>query len=118
MEHNVQEGTAALAARRMLAELMEERRWRVPQVADALGISVDIVRRWIQGKSRMQIDDMVAVARLKGEDLNELFGLQPTVGGAVPSDVESIVDRKLEAVLGKVVMALGGGAAGMGGGAY
>ena len=54
-----QEGEAAKAARNMLRELMEERRWRIPQLADALDISVDIVRRWEQGKSGM--DDFPAL---------------------------------------------------------
>ena len=91
----------------MLSDLMEERRWRIPQLADALGISVDIVRRWQQGKSRMQIDDLVAVARLKGADLNEVFGLKPgsaqTAGGV---NVDEIVDRKLEKVFGKLMIAI------------
>ena len=103
----MQEGDAAKAARQMLNDLMEERRWRIPQLADALGISVDIVRRWQQGKSRMQIDDLVAVARLKGADLNEVFGLKPgaTQSGA-GGDVEDMVDRKLEKMFGKLVLAM------------
>jgi transcriptional regulator with XRE-family HTH domain len=104
--HETPEGNAAQAARQMLSDLMEERRWRVPQVADALDISVDIVRRWLQGKSRMQLDDMVAVARLKGADLNELFGLQPGSTSGAPADVEELIDRKLEAVISRIVMAL------------
>lgn len=103
----MQEGEAAKAARKMLNDLMEERRWRIPQLADALNISVDIVRRWQQGKSRMQIDDMVAVAKLSGADLNEVFGLKPGVartgGGA---DVEELIDRKLEGVIGKIMVAM------------
>jgi transcriptional regulator with XRE-family HTH domain len=91
----------------MLTDLMEERRWRIPQLADALGISVDIVRRWQQGKSRMQIDDLVAVAKLKGADLNEVFGLKPSAvkGGG---DVEELIDSKIEKVLGKIIMAMAG----------
>jgi transcriptional regulator with XRE-family HTH domain len=92
----------------MLSDLMEERRWRIPQLADALGISVDIVRRWQQGKSRMQIDDLVAVARLKGADLNEVFGLKagPAVKPGSSGNVEEIVDRKLEKVIGKIMIAM------------
>jgi transcriptional regulator with XRE-family HTH domain len=91
----------------MLSDLMEERRWRIPQLADALGISVDIVRRWQQGKSRMQIDDLVAVARLKGADLNEVFGLRPGVAKASGGgNVEEIIDRKLERVFGKLMIAM------------
>jgi transcriptional regulator with XRE-family HTH domain len=103
----VQEGAAAKAARNMLNDLMEDRRWRIPQLADALGISVDIVRRWQQGKSRMQIDDLVAVAKLKGADLNEVFGLKPGAAKAgTDTDVEEIVDRKLEKVIGKIMVAM------------
>jgi transcriptional regulator with XRE-family HTH domain len=102
----VQEGAAAKAARNMLNELMDERRWRIPQLADALGISVDIVRRWQQGKSRMQIDDLVAVARLKGADLNEVFGLKPSAVKSTSGNVEEIIDRKLEKVIGKIMVAM------------
>ena len=102
----MQEGEAAKAARLMLNELMDERRWRIPQLADALGISVDIVRRWQQGKSRMQIDDLVAVARLKGADLNEVFGLKPGTPKGGGGDVEQIIDRKLEKVIGKLILAM------------
>ena len=91
----------------MLSDLMDERRWRIPQLADALGISVDIVRRWQQGKSRMQIDDLVAVARLKGADLNEVFGLKPgTAKASAGGNVEEIIDRKLEKVFGKLMLAM------------
>jgi transcriptional regulator with XRE-family HTH domain len=103
----MQEGEAAKAARQMLSDLMDERRWRIPQLADALGISVDIVRRWQQGKSRMQIDDLVAVARLKGADLNELFGLKPGKAQGGGGDVEAIIDRKLEKVFGRLMLAMG-----------
>lgn len=104
----MQEGEAAKAARKMLSDLMEERRWRIPQLADALGISVDIVRRWQQGKSRMQIDDLVAVAKLKGADLNEVFGLKPGTATKVTAggNVEEIIDRKLEKVIGKIMIAM------------
>ncbi len=90
-----------------MSDLMEDRRWRIPQLADALGISVDIVRRWQTGKSRMQIDDLVAVARLKGADLNEVFGLKPGTPPSVSGDVEQIIDRKLEKILGTMILALG-----------
>jgi transcriptional regulator with XRE-family HTH domain len=91
----------------MLNDLMEERRWRIPQLADALGISVDIVRRWQQGKSRMQIDDLVAVAKLKGADLNEVFGLRPGASKANGGgNVEEIIDRKLDKVFGRLVLAM------------
>jgi hypothetical protein len=95
---------------------MEERRWRIPQLADALGISVDIVRRWQQGKSRMQIDDLVAVARLKGADLNQVFGLRPGTASTAGVDVETLIDQKIEKVFGKLMVALAS-AAGPGEGA-
>jgi hypothetical protein len=107
----VKDKDAAQAAREMLESLMEERRWRVPQVADALGISVDIVRRWIMGKSRMQLDDMVAIARLKGADLNEIFGLQGGPGGSLDEmDIERLVERKVQERLSSMLVALAGSA--------
>jgi hypothetical protein len=105
------EMSAGEAARRMLEELMEERRWRVPQVAETLGLSVDIVRRWLQGKSRMQLEDMVAIARLKGADLNEVFGLQPQLAAvAADVDLDALVERKVKEALAGMLAGLATGA--------
>lgn len=102
------ESNAAQAARDMLSNLMDERRWRVPQVADALGLSVDIVRRWLQGKSRMQLDDMVAVAKLADADLNEVFGLAGRAAANSEGSVEQLVERKVQEALAKMLVSMVG----------
>ena len=55
----------------------------------------------------MQIDDLVAVAKLKGADLNEVFGLKPgSTKSSAGGNVEEVIDRKLEKVFGKLVLAM------------
>lgn len=68
------------AARILVEHVMERNKWRAPQVASALGCSDDVVRRWLRGERRMQMDEMIKLARIGQVDLNELFGLNFTAG--------------------------------------
>ena len=67
-------------AQELVRELMRERGWRIPRLAKALGIKEFIVRRWLNGKRRITIDELVEVARMGGFSLDEAFSLNPRRG--------------------------------------
>jgi hypothetical protein len=68
-------------ARELVRDLMRERGWRIPRLAKSLGIKEFIVRRWLNGKRRITIEELVQVAQMGGYSLDEAFGLTPTAKG-------------------------------------
>jgi len=58
----------------LLRNVMHEKRWHAVQLGEALGKHPDIVRRWLRGERRVQVEDVLAMADLIGVSLDELFG--------------------------------------------
>lgn len=58
----------------LLREVMHQKRWHAVQLGEALGKHPDIVRRWLRGERRVQIEDVLAMSDLIGVSLDELFG--------------------------------------------
>lgn len=68
----------------LLRNVMHEKRWHAVQLGEALGKHPDIVRRWLRGERRVQIEDVIAMADLLGISLDEVFGrAEPKAAGAL-----------------------------------
>jgi transcriptional regulator with XRE-family HTH domain len=62
------------AVMELLREVMHQKRWHAVQLGEALGKHPDIVRRWLRGERRVQVEDVLAMADLIGVSLDDLFG--------------------------------------------
>jgi transcriptional regulator with XRE-family HTH domain len=98
--------TSSDAARKLLQNMMEQHKWRAPQAAEALGVSEDIVRRWLKGVSRMQLDDVIRIAELADADLNETFGLKKrsAAGGSDSVEFDRMLEQKVRGILLRLLM--------------
>jgi len=85
----------------LLREVMHQKRWHAVQLGEALGKHPDIVRRWLRGERRVQIEDVLAMADLIGVSLDDLFGRidgKPS-GVAGGDEIRSIVREEVESAL-------------------
>src|SRR4029078_7815765 len=67
----------------LLREVMHQKRWHAVQLGEALGKHPDIVRRWLRGERRVQVEDVLAMADLIGVSLDDLFGRAEGTGRAI-----------------------------------
>jgi len=91
------------AVMELLREVMHQKRWHAVQLGEALGKHPDIVRRWLRGERRVQIEDVLAMADLIGVSLDELFGRLDgeTVSGGIAGgdEIRAIVREEVEEAL-------------------
>jgi len=86
----------------LLREVMHQKRWHAVQLGEALGKHPDIVRRWLRGERRVQIEDVLAMADLIGVSLDDLFGrAEGTGSGSIAGgdEIRAIVRDEVEAAL-------------------
>ena len=90
------------AVMELLREVMHQKRWHAVQLGEALGKHPDIVRRWLRGERRVQVEDVLAMADLIGVSLDELFGRidGPASSGIAGSEeIRAIVREEVEHAL-------------------
>ena len=81
---------------------MHQKRWHAVQLGEALGKHPDIVRRWLRGERRVQVEDVLAMADLIGVSLDDLFGRAEGVassGSAGSAEIRAIVREEIEEAL-------------------
>jgi transcriptional regulator with XRE-family HTH domain len=85
----------------LLREVMHQKRWHAVQLGEALGKHPDIVRRWLRGERRVQVEDVLAMADLIGVSLDDLFGRVEGTGGSIAGgeEIRAIVREEVEAAL-------------------
>jgi len=85
----------------LLREVMHQKRWHAVQLGEALGKHPDIVRRWLRGERRVQIEDVLAMADLIGVSLDDLFGRADGKPGSIAGgdEIRSIVREEIETAL-------------------
>jgi transcriptional regulator with XRE-family HTH domain len=107
MKFNHERGTDMEAARRLLLKTMETMKWRAPQVAQALNCSDDVVRRWLRNERRMQLEDVIKLAKISGADLNEIFELNGEDSSPPfnTDQIKDMVQQEVQSVLGRIFVA-------------
>ena len=85
----------------LLREVMHQKRWHAVQLGEALGKHPDIVRRWLRGERRVQIEDVLAMADLIGVSLDDLFGRAEGTGSGVAGgeEIRAIVREEIQQAL-------------------
>jgi transcriptional regulator with XRE-family HTH domain len=101
----VAQGSVVLV-RRVLAE----RGWRPARLAEELVVHPDLVRRWLRGERRPQLDDMLHMADMVQASLDELLGLKDPNAGVELSQEQ--VDELAELTASKLIGYFAGALAG------
>ena len=97
----------AQACTGLVCRVLNAKHWRPARLAQELGVHPDLVRRWVRGERRPQLDDLLTMARMVNASLDEVFGLR-TQNDSVGFDADSIVERVVGAVALELQRALPG----------